>query len=167
MGVFSSKIKQILILGLDGSGKTTIINRFKYGVSPETIPTIGYNNEIIKYKKYKFDMWDVGGNSNLRILWKYYIANIKGIIYVIDSNDKDRLFLSRDCLEDFLYINKLNNIPILMLANKQDYETATNMKKLNDIFTDYFINEKIVLKSCCAIKGVGLYEGLKWLSKNI
>ena len=37
----------ILILGLDASGKTTIMNRLKYGDNRQTIPTIGFDVEHI------------------------------------------------------------------------------------------------------------------------
>lgn len=36
-------------------------------------------------------MWDVGGRHTLRPLWHHYFPNTHGIIFVVDSNDAERL----------------------------------------------------------------------------
>ena len=56
-----NKEAKILLLGLDGAGKTTIIYQFKLGEQVVAIPTIGFNVEEVKYKNITFTMWDVGG----------------------------------------------------------------------------------------------------------
>ncbi|KAB0398877.1 hypothetical protein E2I00_007744 [Balaenoptera physalus] len=45
---------RILILGLDGAGKTTILYRLQVGEVVTTIPTIGFNVETVTYKNLKF-----------------------------------------------------------------------------------------------------------------
>lgn len=49
------------MLGLDGSGKTTILYSLKLGDVINTIPTIGFNVEELIFKTIKFMVWDVGG----------------------------------------------------------------------------------------------------------
>lgn len=44
-GLFGSREMRILILGLDGAGKTTILYRLQVGEVVTTIPTIGFNVE--------------------------------------------------------------------------------------------------------------------------
>ena len=76
-GYFSSIIEwasfgkhaQILILGLDASGKTTIINRLKTGTHAVTVPTIGFNSETIEFNNLTFHAWDIGGQDSIRKLW--------------------------------------------------------------------------------------------------
>ena len=80
----------MLMVGLDAAGKTTILYKMKLGEIVTTIPTIGFNVETVEYKNIKFTMWDVGGQDKLRPLWRHYFQNTNGVIFVVDSNDRDR-----------------------------------------------------------------------------
>lgn len=57
---------RILILGLDGAGKTTILYKLQVGEVVTTIPTIGFNVEQVTYKNLKFQVWDLGGQTSIR-----------------------------------------------------------------------------------------------------
>jgi small GTP-binding protein len=57
---------RILMLGLDASGKTTILFKLKLGDVVNTVPTIGFNMETVQYKNVEFGVWDVGGQTKLR-----------------------------------------------------------------------------------------------------
>ena len=63
-GLFGSKERRILILGLDGAGKTTILYRLQVSEVVTTIPTIGFNVETVQYKNLKFQVWDLGKKKN-------------------------------------------------------------------------------------------------------
>ena len=52
--------KRIIMVGLDGAGKTTILYKFKLGEALNTIPTIGFNVETVRYKTIEFTVWDIG-----------------------------------------------------------------------------------------------------------
>lgn len=54
--LFGQKERRILILGLDGAGKTTILYRLQVGEVVTTIPTIGFNVETLTYKNLKFQV---------------------------------------------------------------------------------------------------------------
>ena len=56
-----------------------------------TIPTIGFNVETVEYKNISFTVWDVGGQDKIRPLWRHYFANTQGLIFVVDSDDRDRV----------------------------------------------------------------------------
>ena len=86
-----NKEAKILLLGLDGAGKTTIIYQFKLGEQVVAIPTIGFNVEEVKYKNITFTMWDVGGQERIRNMWHHYIDNSDALIFVVDSADRERI----------------------------------------------------------------------------
>jgi len=70
---FHQKEAKILVLGLDGAGKTTILYKIKLGVVLKAEPTIGHINiEEVEYKMIQFTMMDFGGNDTTRISWREY-----------------------------------------------------------------------------------------------
>ena len=94
--LFGNKEMRILMVGLDAAGKTTILYKLKLGEIVTTIPTIGFNVETVEYKNISFTVWDVGGQDKIRPLWRYYFQNTQGIIFVVDSNDRDRIAEARE-----------------------------------------------------------------------
>ena len=63
---------RMLLLGLDGAGKTSILYTLKCGEAVKTVPTIGFNIETVKHDGYEFNIWDVGGQDKLRDLWRHH-----------------------------------------------------------------------------------------------
>ncbi|XVF01318.1 hypothetical protein REPUB_Repub04eG0077600 [Reevesia pubescens] len=111
---------RILTVGLDASGNTTILYKLKLGDLLATKPTIGFNVETIEYKNICFDVWDIGGQSKIRPLWKHYFLNSQAIIFVVDSSDRERISEARKELHWMLTDNELANAALLVFANKQD-----------------------------------------------
>merc|ERR1712134_23258 len=89
--LFAKKQMRILMVGLDAAGKTTILYKLKLGEIVTTIPTIGFNVETVEYKNICFTVWDVGGQDKIRPLWRHYFQNTQGLIFVVDSNDRERI----------------------------------------------------------------------------
>ena len=50
----------------------------------------GFNVETVEYKNINFTVWDVGGQDKIRPLWRHYFQNTQGLIFVVDSNDRER-----------------------------------------------------------------------------
>uniref|UniRef100_A0A8C9PFD2 ADP-ribosylation factor-like protein 14 n=1 Tax=Spermophilus dauricus TaxID=99837 RepID=A0A8C9PFD2_SPEDA len=101
MGLLSSKnskIKQayVLLLGLDSAGKSTLLYKLKLATDITTMPTIGFNVEMIELESsLLLTVWDVGGQEKMRTVWSYYCENADGLVYVVDSTDQQRLEVSR------------------------------------------------------------------------
>ena len=117
---FDKKEARILMLGLDAAGKTTILFKLKLGEVVQSIPTIGFNVETVDYKKIKFNVWDVGGQDKIRPMWKHYYQNADGLIFVVDSSDRNRINKAREELQKMLAEDDLKNTILLVFANKQD-----------------------------------------------
>lgn len=96
MGVRGSKPQkqaQVLLLGLDGSGKTTMLYRLKYNESVMTVPTVGFNVETLDTDRSSLGLtvWDVGGQKKMRPHWRHYYADTAGLLFVVDSCDQKRM----------------------------------------------------------------------------
>ena len=113
-----TKEMRILMVGLDAAGKTTILYKMKLGEVVNTIPTIGFNVETVDYKNISFNVWDVGGQDKIRLLWKHYYTNTQGLIFVVDSNDRERIGEARDELQKMLGEEELRDAVLLVYANK-------------------------------------------------
>jgi len=80
----------------------------------------GFNVETVEYKNISFTVWDVGGQDKIRPLWRHYFQNTQGIIFVVDSNDRERVSEAREELQRMLNEDELRDALLLVFANKQD-----------------------------------------------
>jgi len=167
-GLFGKKEMRILMVGLDAAGKTTILYKLKLGEIVTTIPTIGFNVETVEYKNISFTVWDVGGQDKIRPLWRHYFQNTQGLIFVVDSNDRERAQEAKDELNRMLNEDELRDAVLLVFANKQDLPNAMNAAELTDKLGLHNIkNRSWYIQATCATSGDGLYEGLDWLSTEL
>merc|ERR1712071_699455 len=118
--MFGKTDARIVMVGLDAAGKTTVLYKFKLGEVVTTIPTIGFNVETVEYKSISFNVWDIGGQDKIRKLWRYYYQGTHAIIYVVDSNDRDRIEDAREELHKMFGEEELSEACLLVFANKQD-----------------------------------------------
>ena len=186
--LFSKKEMRILMVGLDAAGKTTILYKLKLGEIVTTIPTIGFNVETVEYKNINFTVWDVGGQDKILPLWRHYFQNTQGLIFVVDSNDRDRAAEARDELHRMLNEDELRDAVLLVFANKQvfvmakkiipsigyllfwfqDLPNAMNAADITDKLGLHSLRQRNwYIQATCATSGEGLYEGLDWLSNQL
>lgn len=166
--IFGSKEMRLLMLGLDAAGKTTILYKLKLGQDVTTIPTVGFNVETVTYKNVKFNVWDVGGQDKIRPLWRHYFQNTQGIIFVVDSNDRDRVPEAREELQRMLNEDELRDALLLVFANKQDLPNAMSVPEITDKLGLHSLRQRTwYIQSTCATSGDGLFEGLDWLANEI
>ena len=166
--LFGSQERRILMVGLDAAGKTTILYKLKLGEIVTTIPTIGFNVETVEYKNISFTVWDVGGQDKIRPLWRHYFQNTEGLIYVVDSNDRDRIHEAREELEKMLSEDELRDAVVLVFANKQDLPNAMSPGEITEkLGLTQLRGRKWYIQAACATQGDGLYEGLDWLSREM
>ena len=173
MGSYFAKLfggkeeRRILMLGLDGAGKTTILYRLKLAEVITTVPTIGFNVERVQYKNINFTVWDVGGQNKIRPLWKHYFKDSNGLIYVIDSSDKERINEAKEELNLILKDEQLNKASVLVMANKQDLEGALSISEISQKLGLFSLHShKWFIQGTCATNGKGIYEGLDWLAHS-
>ncbi|XP_012732272.1 ADP-ribosylation factor-like protein 6 isoform X2 [Fundulus heteroclitus] len=179
----------VLCLGLDNSGKTTIINQLKPSNHPnhlgplsaewkhvsqtqaqEIAPTIGFNIEKFKSSSLSFTVFDMSGQSRYRSLWEHYYKESNAIIFVIDSSDKLRMVVAKEELDTLLNHEDIRNkkIPVLFFANKMDLRDALSSVKVSQTLCLENIKDKPWhICASNAIKGEGLQEGLDWLQDHI
>merc|ERR1719408_739394 len=166
--MLGKKEMRILMVGLDAAGKTTILYKLKLGEVVTTIPTIGFNVETVEYKNISFTVWDVGGQDKIHPLWRHYYQNTQGLIFVVDSNDRDRIDDAREELQKMLNEDEMRDAVLLVFANKQDLPNAMTAAEVTDKLGLHSMrNRQWFIQSACATTGDGLYEGLDWMSRTL
>ena len=164
------KETRLLILGLDGAGKTTILYKLKMTIPTDgfNVETVGFNVETIDYNSLSFTVWDIGGQAKIRPLWRHYYQNTHGLIFVLDSNDHGRFNEAKDELMTILEEDELKNAVLLIYANKQDLPDALDKEMITEkLGLNTLENRSWFIQTSAAITGDGLYEGLQWLSDQI
>ncbi|KCZ82081.1 hypothetical protein H312_00564 [Anncaliia algerae PRA339] len=138
------KSLRFLIIGLDNSGKTTIIKNL-LKIEKEVMPTFGYKKYQIIKNNCEITILDIGGQESFRNYWLNYYNDIDGIIFVIDMSDP------RDFVK---YIKNIREkIPVLIYGNKKD---------LGDIELNINLENVKVFK-VCGLKSSDLSEGFDWI----
>ncbi|KAI8801856.1 ADP-ribosylation factor-like protein [Cladochytrium replicatum] len=166
--LWGQKEVRILILGLDGAGKTTILYRLQIGEVVTTIPTIGFNVETVQYKNIKLQVWDLGGQTSIRPYWRCYYANTDAIIFVVDSADRERVPTSREELVAMLDEEELKDARLLVLANKQDMAGAMSHTEVSEMLgLTNLKNRQWTIFKCSAKAGEGLNDALDWLVASL
>ncbi|XP_007462092.1 PREDICTED: ADP-ribosylation factor-like protein 2 isoform X2 [Lipotes vexillifer] len=132
---------RLLMLGLDNAGKTTILKKFN-GEDIDTIsPTLGFNIKTLEHRGFKLNIWDVGGQKSLRSYWRNYFESTDGLIWVVDSADRQRM---RDCQRE------LQNLLV---------EEALELDSIR--------SHHWCIQGCSAVTGENLLPGIDWLLDDI
>lgn len=162
----------VLCLGLDNSGKTTIINHLKptNTKTQDIVPTIGFNIEKFKSSSLSFTVFDMSGQSRYRNLWEHYYKESHAIIFVIDSGDKLRMVVAKEELDNLLSHQDIRSrrMPVLFFANKMDLRDALSSVRVSQQLCLENIKDKPWhICASDALKGEGLQEGVDWLQEQI
>ena len=160
---------RIVMFGLDGSGKTSLLYKLKLGEVVSTIETVGFNVETLKVKSTSMTLWDVGGADKLRPLWRHYLENLDAMIYVIDAADEGRWHEARDELERLLAHEDVpQSVPVLVYLTKTDKPHCTPEKCCEVLNLDtLFAGRQHCVQPVSLLSGDGLHEGLGWLEHSL
>ena len=166
--LFADKKMRLIMVGLDAAGKTTILYKLKLGEVLTQIPIIGICLEMVEFRDVSILAWDVGGCDRIRPLWLHYYKNVQGLIFVVDSCDRDRIDDACEGLKKLVNEELLREAVVLVFANKQDLPGAMTTEEITEKLNLCAIRGRNwIIQGCSAVKGDRLYEGLEWISTAI
>lgn len=168
----------VLILGLDNSGKTTLLEHARCNLNKNyrhvdlkrIASTVGLNVGKIETNNVILNFWDLGGQKELQLLWDKYFSEAHGIIWVVDSSDPTRLSESIEAFTQIIKNELLSDLPLLFVINKQDLPSAM---KPNDIIRafqpslDLMGERRFLAIPTSALEGRGVNESIRWIGEHV
>lgn len=123
---------KICLIGDGGVGKTSIRERaLGEGFKSNYLLTIGADFAIYKIEiegiEYKFQIWDLGGQTRFDVVRSIYYKGSHGAIIVFDVTRPESLFnLEKWKQELFTHVGR--KIPFILLGNKFDLKSKIDQK---------------------------------------
>mmetsp|Transcript_56617 Transcript_56617/g.132862 ORF Transcript_56617/g.132862 Transcript_56617/m.132862 type:complete len:194 (-) Transcript_56617:98-679(-) len=157
----------LLVVGLDNSGKTTLLKRISDEDVTNVEPTHGFNaKSLVLPGGSQLAVWDMAGSLASRPYWRHFFASSTALVFVVDATDRGRLFENQSVLHDTVAEEQLRGVPILVMANKQDLASALNEDELRAELQLEKLRAQGVscgVRPCCALSGAGVLDALQWL----
>ena len=165
----NKKDYSILLLGLDNSGKSTLLSLLIGENNENDRPTQGCNGKTCQISDNIINLFDLGGLEAIREYWKYYYDNVDALIYVVDIIDEKRFDESRECLQNTLKDEKLNNIPLLIFCNKCDLKNSKIQFDIIKKKFNFIENSQRPFKFGLGsgLKGINIKENMLWIGMQI
>lgn len=164
----SDQEARLLVLGLDNSGKTTILKKLSDEDITHIMPTQGFNIKSLMRDGFKLNVWDIGGQKSIRPYWRNYYDQTDALIYVIDSADRRRMDEAGVELTQLLDEERLSHVPLLVMANKQDLLNALSEEEISVELGLNELRDRIwQILPCSAKTGDGLQEAMEWIVEQI
>jgi ADP-ribosylation factor protein 1 len=146
----------VMILGLDASGKTSLLYRWVTHELIPVIPTLGFNVESVIHtyqdRRYELTFWDVGGCDRVRSLWTAYIQNSAAVVFLIAANDvRGRRREWKEQLDLILASADLKGVPVVFAVSKMDLSKETFAqieKELRETLSPLFKDRKFLITEC-------------------
>ncbi|CAH9103442.1 unnamed protein product [Cuscuta epithymum] len=168
---FSKTEFNVLILGIDKAGKTTLLENLKSqflnieALPPDRIvPTVGLNIGRVEVSNSKLVFWDLGGQPGLRSIWEKYYEEAHAVLFVVDAACPSRFEDAKSALEKVLRHEELQGAPLLILANKQDLAKAVSVEELDRYLDLKKLDERVyTYQAVSAYEGTGIKESVNWL----
>lgn len=166
--LFFKREMELSLIGLQNAGKSSLVNVLTTGSFHEDmIPTVGFNMRKVTKGGVTIKMWDLGGQPRFRSLWERYCRGVQAIVYVVDAADHEAVKVAAKELHALLAKPSLDNIPLLVLGNKNDLPGALGTQQLiQQLDLQSLTGREVCCYSISCKQQNNIDITLEWLTKH-
>lgn len=134
----------VLLMGLDGAGKTQLLYRMKLKTQTEFSTTTGFNYEAVQIPNSKtmLHVWDLAGSSMLRRFSRFYYESLRVdiLMFVCNLDQKSRLKEASELYKFLCNEERLRKVIRLVILNKDDEKPEAERLKQSEVVTAFGID---------------------------
>ncbi|XP_066304376.1 small COPII coat GTPase SAR1B-like [Branchiostoma lanceolatum] len=176
-GLYQKKGK-LVFLGLDNAGKTSLLNRLKFGTMATPHPTGQPHCEELQIADMTFRTHDLGGHKQARRVWREYLPAVDAVVFLLDVSDPGRFREAHKELQGLLKDELTSGVPLLILGNKIDDPRAAGEFQLRTAFGLHGLTtgketaslpegrRAVELFMCSVKEKQGYGEAFRWLAQH-
>lgn len=166
--------KYHLMTGLQGAGKSSIINRLKMSVGRDVLHSTSENGFSVKTLELddfaSIVAWSAPLSEENPLAWQSYSAQAVSLIFVVDCADHDALKAAQVELQGMLHeLDSRKEAAVLVYANKKDIPgslSSTALAERLDI-ARLCQGRRWFVQASAAARGDGVYQGINHLSRML
>ena len=168
---------KILVIGSSGAGKTSFVQRWTKGEftdyhKPTIVSEFGFKIYEYKGKKYRVQLWDIGGQDKSPSMAKIFARDSHGCLVVSDCSKPETF---NDTLD---WKNVMNNesvfidgkkLPFVLVQNKVDLiEEKEKLDEIEEKTKELSENNEFVKCFLTSVKeNINIQETMNFLIENI
>ena len=130
---FFQKSANIIFLGLDNAGKTTMLYMLQSDKFTQTDSTMHPHQAEVTIGNIKFNSYDLGGHMQARKTWREYAGSVDGIVFMVDAADLNRLPEAKSELDNLVNMQELKDVPVCVFGNKVDKKEALKEEEFRQV----------------------------------
>eukprot|EP00892_Ulva_mutabilis_P007004 jgi/Ulvmu1/4676/UM002_0407.1 len=166
--LFWRREMELAMIGPNNAGKSTLVEVLASGTfNQDFMATVGFEMRKITKGRVNMKVWDVGGQPRFRSMWERYCRGVNAIVYVVDSADIGKIDEARKLLHDLMQRPSLQDIPLLVLGNKNDLDQSLSAA---DLTTQMQLQElpcrEFAIYSISCKAQTNIQQVLDWLIKH-
>ena len=187
----TANTRRILFLGLEGVGKSALVNALSAGDPHRVVPTaasprsaggaggggdLGSGSGAVTEftaaadHKRRWQLVDLRGDSASRVLWTHSYLGVTGVVFVLSAADADRLPTALQELREVASSPSLEGCPIIVVLNKADAAKGDQLPSLLVTLGGEVAPLKTHAWTAVAVSarsGAGLPALTSWLADNM
>ncbi|KAK5583231.1 hypothetical protein RB653_004822 [Dictyostelium firmibasis] len=158
------------IIGLENSGKTTLLNKFIDASSKKSIASVlistGVYIESIIFKGWEIFTGDLLYPNYISKIYKPYLLGSDVIIFMVDSSDIHQMTEAKNQIDLLIQEQCINSSVFLVMANKQDQKRCVPTHQLEQYLELYRLTNPWKCLPLSLIQEKGIEDLIKWILEN-
>ena len=157
---------RLLMIGLPNGGKTSVLTRFsKKEHALHDMGNQKFRLRNMLHEGLNITVFDVGRDAYIDPYWsEYHYDRVVGIVFVVDACEPSKMNEAKECFFSILKNEKLNKVPVLIMANKCDVEGSMSSPKIGEALELHELkrNKHHIVRTS-AVSDEGIQVGFEWL----